>query len=102
MLTVPSEGGYYSTSNDLIKFGKGILRHQLLSGAATRAWLKPRSPVSYGYFGLVPLANRPRQQSDRSGRIIDIYTKTGSMGDSNSLFVLIPDYGLVMTVPVGW
>lgn len=38
------------------------------------------------------------QSGITTGRVIDLYTKSGSVGQYNSLIALIPDYGVVLTV----
>ncbi|KAL7265838.1 hypothetical protein RUND412_011635, partial [Rhizina undulata] len=38
-----AEGGIYSTTNDLLKFLRGVLAHQILPQAKINAWIKPAS-----------------------------------------------------------
>ncbi|KAH7310754.1 beta-lactamase/transpeptidase-like protein [Stachybotrys elegans] len=92
-------GGYYSSSNDLAKFGRGILSYQLLSEAATKAWLKPRShTASLGISVGSPWEIGRANNLTVDGRVIDVYTKNGGVGDYLSLFILVPDYGLVLSI----
>ncbi|KAH8901464.1 beta-lactamase [Thozetella sp. PMI_491] len=94
-----ASSGLYSTANDLLKFGKGILGYRLLSEVATKAWLKPRSHTSsLGISVGAPWEIGRSNSLTSDGRIIDIYSKNGGVVDYNCLFVLIPDYGIVMSM----
>jgi len=87
-------GGIYSTSNDLAKLGRAILNSTLLCPAQTRRWMKPVTHTSQSTFSVGAPWEIHRVESPRGA--IDLYTKSGSIGVYNSLFVLVPDFD------VGW
>ena len=92
-------GGIYSSTSDMLKFGKAILRHKLLSPVATNKWLQPTSFTSSR--GHVLGAPWEIQRADRlapNGRVVDVYTKAGDLGLYHSMFALIPEYDLVVSV----
>ncbi|KAK3985433.1 beta-lactamase/transpeptidase-like protein [Cladorrhinum sp. PSN332] len=94
-----ANGGMYSTTSDMLKFGKAILKHQLLSPAKTNKWLQPTSFTSSR--GHVLGAPWEIQRADRlapNGRVVDVYTKAGDLGGYHSMFALIPEYDLVLSV----
>ncbi|KAK4174318.1 beta-lactamase-like protein-like protein 2 [Triangularia setosa] len=94
-----SSGGMYSSTSDMLSFGSAILSHKLLSPLATRKWLSPTSFTSSR--GHVLGAPWEIQRADRlapDGRIVDIYAKAGDLGQYHSMFALIPDYGIVVSV----
>jgi hypothetical protein len=89
----------FSSSGDLAKFGRAILAHKLLPAIETRRWMKPQAHTS----SLVLSVGSPweiwRTKSHiTSGRTIDLYTKSGSLGVYNSYLILIPDYGVSVSV----
>lgn len=89
----------YSSSSDLAKFGRGILLNKQLSPLETRRWMKPSSHTS----GLSLSVGSPweilRTKSQIShGRTIDLYTKSGSLGQYNSLLVISQDYGVALSI----
>lgn len=89
----------YSSSNDLVKLGKAILGHTLLPQAVTDAWLKPKSfTSSLGMAVGAPWEIARANNLTEDGRVIDLYTKSGGLGNYNSILVLIPDYDLVVAV----
>jgi len=83
-------GGIYSTSNDLAKLGRAILNSTLLSPAQTRRWMKPVTHTSSLKFSVGAPWEIVRAETPRG--VVDIYTKSGSLGVYASLLVLIPDY----------
>lgn len=94
-----SSGSIYASNNDLLSFGTAILSSQLLDSAATRAWIKPRTFTSSSgtAVGQVwEIARAPNLTAD--GRTIDLYTKSGNLGDYTSIIALVPDYDLVFAV----
>ncbi|KAK4225363.1 beta-lactamase-like protein-like protein 2 [Podospora fimiseda] len=94
-----ANGGMYSTTADMLKFGKAILKHQLLSPAKTNKWLQPTSFTSSR--GQVLGAPWEIQRADRlapNGRVVDVFTKAGDLGGYHSMFALIPEYDLVLSV----
>lgn len=97
-----SAGGFYSNTEDLIKFGESILNHDLLSGAETRKWLKPTEHTSsLGQSIGAPWEIIRTKNLTTDGRVIDLYTKSGDLGPYHALFALIPDYDLVFTLLTG-
>ncbi|KAK0702439.1 beta-lactamase [Apiosordaria backusii] len=94
-----SSGGMYSSTSDMLSFGSSILSHKLLSPLATRKWLSPTSFTSSR--GHVLGAPWEIQRADRlapDGRIVDIYAKAGDLGQYHSMFALVPDYDIVISV----
>ena len=94
-----SDGSMYSSTKDLLAFGRSILEHRLLQPFQTRAWLKPRSHTAT----IDQLVGSPWEifrgkNVTHDGRIIDFYTKGGTSNEYHSLLVLVPEYGLVLTV----
>ena len=89
----------YSTTNDLLAFGRSILESRLLDPSATRAWLKPRSHTALidQAIGL-PWEIFRGEDITHDGRVIDFYTKGGAFDKYHSLLVLVPDYGLVFAI----
>ncbi|RYP84710.1 hypothetical protein DL770_005162 [Monosporascus sp. CRB-9-2] len=95
-------GGFYSNTADLLAFGSGILRHELLDAAATRKWMKPASSTSSP--GLVmggPWEILRSTTATADGRLVEFYCKAGNLNTYNNMLCLIPDYGLVMTILSG-
>lgn len=90
-------GGFYSTLNDMRRFGVSILNSTLLPAALTRRWLKPHSftPDTYRTVGapweIVPFPPNNRFPTQ-------IYSKSGNVGAYSSMMGLIPDYGVGFTV----
>jgi hypothetical protein len=89
----------YSSSSDLAKFGRDILLSKQLSPLETRRWMKPSSHTS----GLSSSVGSPweilRTKSQIShGHTIDLYTKSGSIGQYNSLLVISQDYGVSLSI----
>ena len=92
-----STGGLLSTTNDLAKFGIGILNSTLLPSDQTRKWLKPATDTARMQFAV----GRPWEiirYTLPSGHITDIYTKLGDSGYYSSWLVLIPDYNAGFTI----
>ncbi|KAK5171912.1 uncharacterized protein LTR77_003549 [Saxophila tyrrhenica] len=90
-LTVPS-GGLLSTINDLAKFGTALLNATLLEAEATRKWMKPSSHTA----SLTASVGAPweiyRYIHPDTGKVTDLYTKSGDSGNYGGNLVLIPDY----------
>ncbi|KAF3905354.1 Beta-lactamase [Arthrobotrys entomopaga] len=97
-----ADGGFYSSANDLLTFGRAILTNKLLSPVATRAWLKPKSHTSaLGVSVGAPWEIGRSTSLTMDGRVVDVYSKNGGLGLYNSLFLMIPDYGLVLSLVMG-
>lgn len=86
-----STGGLLSTTNDLAKFGVGILNSTILPDDQTRKWMKPISHTSRFQYS-VGSPWEIMRYTHPSGTITDIYTKIGNSGDYSSYIVLLPDY----------
>ena len=90
--TSPS-GSMFSSMSDMVKAGQGILQSKLLSSAQTRRWLKPL--IQTGYVGSsvgAPWEIRDIQGSD--GRMTQLFTKQGDVGNYYAAIVLSPEQDL--------
>ncbi|KAK4154098.1 beta-lactamase-like protein 2 [Chaetomidium leptoderma] len=95
------EGGYFSTINDLMRFGDAILKDELLTPAQTRKWLKPViATSSKGLLIGQPWEIFRAENVTTDGRMIEVITKTGDLISYYSILLLIPDYDLVATLLV--
>lgn len=94
-----SGGGMYSSSSDLARFGRDILRSAQLSPAATRRWMKPLAHTSALTLSVgAPWEIWRLRSNITTGHTIDLYTKSGSIGLYNSLLVLVPDYQVSVAI----
>lgn len=76
----------------------GILRNSALSPSSTRRWLKPASFLSAWSSAVgAPWEIYRVDNLTSDGRIIDLYTKGGSLTSYHSALVLVPDLGLVIS-----
>ncbi|KIX01720.1 uncharacterized protein Z518_09446 [Rhinocladiella mackenziei CBS 650.93] len=96
-------GGMFSTASDLTILGQSILNSTLLSGATTRAWLKPVTHTSDLQMSVgVPWEIRrmllPLSPDSNNTRVVDLYTKNGILGMYSSILALSPDHGLGFVV----
>jgi len=99
----------YSSISDISALGRAIFRNTLLSPAQTRRWLKPAATTAEIYEGLsypwgyrrIPLG---APGSGLENRIVDAYSKAGSINAYASLLVLLPDYdvGFDALLAGGW
>lgn len=84
--------GLTSTISDLAKLGRSILTSAVLPPATTRRWLKPFASTS----NLRNAVGRPWEVYHYSAAptdaIIDVYTKSGTVGKYSSYFGLVPSY----------
>ncbi|KFX87711.1 hypothetical protein V490_08066 [Pseudogymnoascus sp. VKM F-3557] len=95
-----SSGGLLSTTNDLAKFGVGILNSTLLPDEETREWLKPVSNTAHLEYAV----GRPweiMRYTHSSGVVTDIYTKLGDSGSYSGYIVLLPDYNAGFSILSG-
>ncbi|OBT65869.1 hypothetical protein VE03_05427 [Pseudogymnoascus sp. 23342-1-I1] len=95
-----SSGGLLSTTNDMAKFGIGILNSTLLPDDETREWLKPVSHTAHFEYSI----GRPWEilrYTHASGVITDIYTKLGDSGAYSGFIVLLPDYNAGFSILSG-
>ncbi|KAI0886634.1 beta-lactamase/transpeptidase-like protein [Annulohypoxylon maeteangense] len=97
-------GNMYSSTSDLSRLGRAIFRHTLLAPAQTRRWLKPTALTSDIHEGISsPWGIRRIPLTDGS-RVVDAYSKAGSINVYMSLLVLLPDYdvGIAVLLAGGW
>ncbi|KAI0395148.1 beta-lactamase/transpeptidase-like protein [Xylariaceae sp. FL0594] len=95
-----SSGGVFSSTYDVAKLGRSILRSTLLlSPEQTRAWMKPTAFTAGLEFAL-GLGWEIYRYTDRSktGVVTDMYTKLGDAGNYASFLVLVPDYDVGFSV----
>ncbi|KAM0242947.1 hypothetical protein ACHAP5_007057 [Fusarium lateritium] len=92
-------GGMGSSTADLLSFMSNILKNKILSPAATRRWLKPNTFTST-WSGAVgsPWEIYRVDNLTSDGRIIDIYTKGGTLSGYQSGMAMIPDMGISVSV----
>ncbi|KAM6524732.1 hypothetical protein FALCPG4_010335 [Fusarium falciforme] len=93
--------GLYTTPEDLAKFIRSILRHDLLSAPRTGLWLKPTSFLSTAQ-GAVGMPWEIYRVSDvtPSPRPVDVYTKAGDAVLYAAYIVIIPEYNVGITINV--
>lgn len=94
-------GGLFTTPNDLSRFLRGIMNHELLNRAQTAAWLKPAaftaSPT--GATGMPWAILRPTNLKRASGtRPLEIYTMLGGIPNYGAYVGIIPEYQIGITV----
>ncbi|KAI1801982.1 beta-lactamase/transpeptidase-like protein [Daldinia bambusicola] len=95
-------GGFYSNTVDLLSFGTGILKHDLLDPAKTRKWMKPTtSTSSSGLLVGGPWEILRSSTVTKDKRLIEFYCKSGNLNSYNNMLCLIPDYDIVVTILSG-
>jgi hypothetical protein len=85
--------------NDQLKLGRSILRGDVLPPARTRRWLKPwthTSSLTVALGAPWEIYRLPGLTAD--GRVVDVYVKGGDIANHHSALVLLPDYGLVVSI----
>ncbi|KAI0871407.1 putative penicillin-binding protein [Hypoxylon argillaceum] len=93
--------GIYSSSDNLARLGRSILLNKQLSSLDTRRWMKPTSHTSSLSFSVgSPWEIWRARTQITSGRVIDLYTKSGSVGQYTSQLILLPDYGVSLSLLV--
>ncbi|MCJ1390340.1 hypothetical protein MMC18_003199 [Xylographa bjoerkii] len=95
-------GGIYCTTNDFSKYLRSILSSNLLPRAVTNAWLKPHS---WSMSGVMSATGMPWEmlhstKLTKDGRGVDVITKSGGLWGYSSLIVLLPEFGLGLTILV--
>lgn len=99
MLILYSTAGFVCSSRDLAEFGRSILSHRQLTPVETRRWMKPSGHTSSLSFSVgAPWEIWRTESRVNAGYTTDLYTKSGSDGLYNSLLVLLPDTGVVVSV----
>lgn len=86
-----ASGGCFSSTNDLAKFGVGILNSTLLPPKQTRKWMKPVSHTANLNYS-VGAPWEIYRYTFSSGVTTDIYTKLGDSGWWGGYIVLLPDF----------
>ncbi|RKL13042.1 hypothetical protein BFJ68_g7425 [Fusarium oxysporum] len=95
-------GSFYSSTKDLLAFGSSILKHEFLDLPETNKWLKPVTFTSgRGQFIGAPWEIVRSNKLTSDERVVNVYTKGGDIGTYHSIFAMIPDYGIVISVLVG-
>ncbi|KAI0536554.1 putative penicillin-binding protein [Xylaria digitata] len=93
--------GIYSSSDNLARLGRSILLHKQLSAIDTRKWMKPTSHTSSLFFSVGSPWEIWRTRSQiTSARVVDLYTKSGSVGQYDAQLMLLPDYGVALSILV--
>ncbi|KAH6850499.1 beta-lactamase/transpeptidase-like protein [Chaetomium sp. MPI-CAGE-AT-0009] len=93
-------GNMYTSTGDLSSLGRAILRSSLIKPAMTKRWLKPTS------FSSDPLAavgmpwgiRRIELQQNQTYQFVHTFNKIGSIGSYSSLFALIPELDIGISV----
>ncbi|KAL3426732.1 beta-lactamase [Phlyctema vagabunda] len=85
-------GGIYGSSRGLAAFGRSVLNSTLLPKPVTNKWLKPTTFTS----ALHASVGAPWEivQTEMGERVVEYYTKSGSLGLYVALLILIPEYGI--------
>ncbi|KAL9611133.1 MAG: hypothetical protein Q9167_004213 [Letrouitia subvulpina] len=96
-----SSGGLLSTINDLAKLGVGILNSTLLPTSMTRKWMKPNSHTASLSYSVGAPWEIVRYMHPSTGKVTDIYTKSGDSGYYSGNIILIPDYGAGFSILSG-
>ncbi|KAL6910108.1 beta-lactamase/transpeptidase-like protein [Trichoderma evansii] len=92
-------GGLLSSTKDLVEFGRAIFGNKQLTSLETLRWMKPGSLTSSTTFFVgAPWEIIRTRSGIKTGSLVDLYTKSGSVGVYNSLLVLIPDYQVTLAI----
>ncbi|KND89505.1 hypothetical protein TOPH_05786 [Tolypocladium ophioglossoides CBS 100239] len=96
---VSSTGGLYSSSHDLATFGRALLTGKKLGALATRRWMKPLSHTASASAAVgAPWEITRTRSRVTGGYAVDLYTKSGSDGQYNSLLILMPDFQVAVAL----
>lgn len=85
-------GGIYSSVRDLAALGRAILTSELLPPPLTRRWLKPHAHTADPNLSVGAPWEIWRLAAD--GRLVDVYAKTGNLGDYGSVVAVVPSLGV--------
>ncbi|KAF4948192.1 hypothetical protein FGADI_9820 [Fusarium gaditjirri] len=92
-------GAMGSSTADMLSFMTNILKNKALSPSSTRRWLKPNTFTSTWSASVgSPWEIYRVDNLTSDGRIIDLYTKGGTLSGYQSGMAMIPDTGLVVSV----
>ncbi|KAI1207324.1 beta-lactamase/transpeptidase-like protein [Annulohypoxylon truncatum] len=91
--------GYYSSTQDLLVLGEAILTHRFASPRDTRRWFAPATfTSSVGTFIAAPWEIIRANNVTSDQRLVQFNTKAGSGGTYHSMFAIVPDYDLVVSI----
>ncbi|KAI4189245.1 MAG: hypothetical protein LQ346_005147 [Caloplaca aetnensis] len=85
-------GGLFSTTNDLAKWGTGMLNSTLLPPEQTRKWMKPVTFTENLQYAVGRTWEIYRYIHPTTGIVTDMYTKAGDSGAYGGYIVLLPDF----------
>ncbi|KAJ4113007.1 hypothetical protein NW760_004836 [Fusarium oxysporum] len=92
-------GAMGSSTADMLSFMTNILKNKALSPSNTRRWLKSNTFTSTWSASVgSPWEIYRVDNLTSDGRIIDLYTKGGTLSGYQSGMAMIPDTGLVVSV----
>ncbi|KAF5530777.1 beta-lactamase 2 [Fusarium mexicanum] len=92
-------GAMGSSTTDMLSFMTSILKNKALQPPNTRRWLKPNTFTSTWSASVgSPWEIYRVDNLTSDGRIIDLYTKGGTLSGYQSGMAMIPDTGLVVFV----
>ncbi len=100
-----SAGGYFQSISDLSTLGRSILSSSLLSAPTTRRWLKPISHTASPIFSVgqpweILRLKVPISIPSNKTRTVDLYAKTGGIGQYIGALGLSPDHDLGVSILV--
>ena len=85
-------GSIYSSTADMVKAGRAILRSTTMTPAQTRRWLKPLSQT--GVLGSAVGAPWEIRHLMLDGRLTQLYTKQGDVGGYRTALIVSPEHDL--------
>ncbi|KAG4272611.1 hypothetical protein FPRO04_10353 [Fusarium proliferatum] len=92
-------GAMGSSTGDMLSFVTSILKDKALSPSNTRRWLKPNTFTSTWSASVgSPWEIYRVDNLTSDGRIIDLYTKGGTLSGYQSGMAMVPDTGLAVSV----
>ncbi|KAI1656349.1 beta-lactamase/transpeptidase-like protein [Daldinia decipiens] len=93
-------GNMYTSSSDLSRVGRAILRSTILPPSMTRRWLKPTSFSSDPKSSVgAPWGVRQLQFSkDSPYQFATTFNKAGSLGRYSTLLAIIPDFNIGFSI----
>ncbi|KAI0378988.1 beta-lactamase/transpeptidase-like protein [Hypomontagnella monticulosa] len=93
-------GNMYTSSSDLSRAGRAILRSTLLPPSMTRRWLKPVTFSSDPRSGVgMPWGVRQLPLSkDMPYQFATTFNKAGALGKYSTLFAVIPDFNIGFSI----
>ncbi|KAK9413683.1 putative Beta-lactamase-related domain-containing protein [Seiridium unicorne] len=88
----PAALSLYSSTSDLAKAGHAMLSSRLITPAQTRRWLQPVADTSNLRNGVGRPWEIYHAGENANSSILDVFTKTGEIGQYSSYFGLAPDF----------